>query len=29
VYGDAVTTRFDNVLPVAFRSGPIVIYRAR
>lgn len=29
VYGDAVTTRFDNVLPVAFRSGAIVIYRAR
>ena len=29
LYGDAVTTRFDDVLPVAFRSGPIVIYRAR
>jgi YYY domain-containing protein len=29
VYGDQVTTRFDGVLPVAFRSGPITIYRAR
>ena len=29
VYGEQVTTRFDNLLPVAFRSGPIVIYRAR
>jgi uncharacterized membrane protein len=29
VYGDGVSTRFENVLPVAFRSGPITIYRAR
>jgi YYY domain-containing protein len=29
VYGDQVTTRFDGILPVAFRSGPITIYRAR
>ena len=29
VYGDQVTTRFDGTLPVAFRSGPITIYRAR
>jgi YYY domain-containing protein len=29
VYGDAVTSRFDSVLPVAFRSGAITIYRAR
>jgi len=28
-YGDAVTARFDNVLPVAFRAGSNVIYRAR
>ena len=28
-YGDAVTARFENVLPVAFRSGSVVIYRAR
>jgi uncharacterized membrane protein len=28
-YGDGVTTRFDNVLPIAFRSGSTVIYRAR
>jgi YYY domain-containing protein len=28
-YGDEVTTRFDGVLPVAFRSGGNVIYRAR
>ncbi|MBV9579969.1 MAG: hypothetical protein JO057_15370 [Chloroflexi bacterium] len=27
VYGDEVTTRFDGVLPVAFRSGSVVIYR--
>jgi YYY domain-containing protein len=27
-YGDAVTARFDNVLPVAFRSGSQVIYKA-
>ncbi|HYW90351.1 MAG TPA: DUF2298 domain-containing protein, partial [Chloroflexota bacterium] len=27
VFGDDVTTRFDDVLPVAFRSGPVVIYR--
>jgi YYY domain-containing protein len=29
VYGDAVTTRFDGVLRVAFRSGGVTIYRAR
>ncbi|MBV9895831.1 MAG: hypothetical protein JO020_16830 [Chloroflexi bacterium] len=29
VYGDQVTTRFEGILPVAFRSGSIVIYRAR
>jgi YYY domain-containing protein len=29
LYGDQVTNRFDNVLPVAFRSGPITIYRTR
>ena len=29
VYGDAVTTRFDGTLPLAFRSGPVTIYRAR
>jgi YYY domain-containing protein len=29
VYGDEVSTRFDGVLPVAFRSGPIDIYRTR
>jgi uncharacterized membrane protein len=29
VYGDGVTSRFDGVLPVAFRSGSIVVYRAR
>jgi YYY domain-containing protein len=28
-YGDAVSTRFDATLPVAFRSGDDVIYRAR
>lgn len=28
-YGDEVVTRFDGVLPVAFRSGATVIYRAR
>jgi YYY domain-containing protein len=28
-YGDDVTSRFEGVLPVAFRSGSIVIYRAR
>jgi YYY domain-containing protein len=28
VYGDQVTGRFDGILPVAFRSGPITIYRA-
>jgi YYY domain-containing protein len=28
-YGDEVTSRFENVLPVAFRSGNVVIYRAR
>ena len=28
-YGDQVATRFDNVLPVALRSGSTVIYRAR
>jgi YYY domain-containing protein len=28
-YGDAVTTRFDNVLPVAFKSGNTIIYKAR
>jgi uncharacterized membrane protein len=28
-YGDTVTSRFDGVLPVAFRAGSIVIYRAR
>jgi YYY domain-containing protein len=29
VYGDAVTSRFDGILPVAFRSGGVTIYRAR
>jgi uncharacterized membrane protein len=29
VYGDGVTSRFDDVLPVAFESGSTVIYRAR
>ena len=29
IYGDAVETRFANVLPIAFRSGSITIYRAR
>ena len=29
VYGEAATTRFDGTLPVAFRSGPVTIYRAR
>ncbi|MBV9595539.1 MAG: hypothetical protein JOZ87_01660 [Chloroflexi bacterium] len=29
VYGDSVNTRFESVLPVAFRSGNVVIYRAR
>jgi YYY domain-containing protein len=28
-YGDTVTSRFDGVLPVAFRAGSTVIYRAR
>jgi YYY domain-containing protein len=28
-YGDAVATRFDGILPVAFRSGGVTIYRAR
>jgi uncharacterized membrane protein len=28
-YGEAVTTRFDGVLPVAFRSGGVVMYRSR
>ncbi len=28
-YGDEVTTRFDNILPQAFRNGGITIYRAR
>jgi YYY domain-containing protein len=28
-YGDAVTSRFEGVLAVAFRSGSTVIYRAR
>ncbi|HEY3057718.1 MAG TPA: DUF2298 domain-containing protein [Chloroflexota bacterium] len=28
-YGDAVTTRFDGVLPVAVRIGTVSIYRAR
>lgn len=28
-YGEGVTTRFDGVLPVAFRAGSTVIYRAR
>jgi YYY domain-containing protein len=28
-YGDEVTTRFDGILPVAFRSGSTVIYKAR
>jgi YYY domain-containing protein len=28
-YGEGVTTRFDGVLPVAFRSGGTVIYRSR
>ena len=28
-YGDQVTSRFDGVLPVAFRSGSVTIYRAR
>ena len=27
-YGAAVDTRFEGVLPVAFRAGPITIYRA-
>jgi uncharacterized membrane protein len=29
VYGDDVTSRFDGVFPVAFRSGSNVIYRVR
>jgi len=28
-YGDAVTSRFEGVLPVAFRAGTVTIYRAR
>jgi YYY domain-containing protein len=28
-YGEGVTTRFDNLLPIAFRSPSTVIYRAR
>src|SRR6266542_984411 len=28
-YGDDVATRFDSLLPVAFRSGGVTIYRAR
>jgi uncharacterized membrane protein len=28
-YGDTVTSRFDAVLPVAFRAGGTVIYKAR
>src|SRR5262249_60641286 len=28
-YGDEVATRFDGILPVAFRSGGVTIYRAR
>ncbi len=28
-YGDGVTARFEGVLPVAFRSGSTVIYKAR
>jgi uncharacterized membrane protein len=28
-YGDGVTTRFDDILPLAFKSGNVVIYRAR
>jgi uncharacterized membrane protein len=28
-YGEGVTSRFDNVLPVAFRAGSTVIYRSR
>jgi uncharacterized membrane protein len=28
-YGDTVTSRFDGALPVAFRAGSTVIYRAR
>ncbi|MDQ6671594.1 MAG: DUF2298 domain-containing protein, partial [Chloroflexota bacterium] len=27
-YGEGVTARFENVLPMAFRSGSIIIYRA-
>ena len=29
VYGDGVNTRFEGVLPVAFRAGNVTIYRAR
>ncbi len=29
VYGDAVNTRFEGVLPVAFRAGNVTIYRVR
>ena len=29
VYGDGVTSRFDGLFPVAFRSGSDVIYRSR
>src|SRR5579859_2567115 len=29
IYGDEVNSRFDNTLPVAFRAGSTVIYRAR
>jgi uncharacterized membrane protein len=28
-YGDDVTVRFQNQLPIAFRSGSVVIYKAR
>jgi uncharacterized membrane protein len=28
-YGDGVTARFEGILPVAFRAGTTVIYRAR
>ena len=28
-YGDQVTTRFEGVLPVAFRAGTVTIYKVR